>query len=47
MGELQSEIGSMAVMIASKIVEKDMNEADHEKLIQEFIRELGDESWKA
>lgn len=47
MGELQGEIGSMAVMIASKIVEKDMDEADHEKLIREFIGEMGGEAWKA
>ncbi len=43
MGEMKSEISDLAVSIASKVVSRELNEADHERLIEQFIDELGDE----
>lgn len=39
--ELKDEIGDMAIEIASKVVEREINPADHEALIEEFIRNVG------
>ena len=41
---LKNEIGGMAVEIAGKVVEREINEADHQALIDEFIRNVGDAS---
>lgn len=42
--DLKNEIGGIAVEIASKVVEREINEADHQALIDEFIRNVGDAS---
>ncbi len=42
--ELQGEISDLAVELAQKIVEKEINKADHERLIDEFLQEIGDEA---
>ncbi len=39
--ELKDEIGSMAIEIASKVVEREINADDHEALIEDFIRNVG------
>lgn len=39
--EIKNEIAGLSVMIASKVVERDINEADHERLIEEFISKVG------
>ncbi len=39
--ELKDEIGSMAIEIASKVVEREINPDDHEALIEDFIRNVG------
>lgn len=39
--EIKDEIAGLSVMIASKVVERDINEADHERLIEEFIDKVG------
>ena len=41
LNEIKDEIGGLSVMIASKVVERDINEADHERLIEEFISKVG------
>ena len=46
LNDVKNEISQMAVMIAEKVVEKDMSDADHEKLIEQFIDGVGDTSWK-
>lgn len=40
--EIKDEIGSMAVDIASKVIEREVSEKDHKKLIDEFIENVGD-----
>lgn len=40
--EIKNEISGMATSIASKIIEKDINEEDHVKLIDEFINNMGE-----
>lgn len=42
--EIKSELSSIAVDIAGKIIEKDIDEKDHEKLIKEFIDGIGEAS---
>lgn len=42
--ELVGEISGMAVDIAGKMVEREINEADHRELVEEFIRNAGDAS---
>lgn len=42
LNEIKDEIGSLAVELAAKVVEKDINQQDHERLITGFIQELGD-----
>lgn len=40
---LQDKVASLSVMIASKVIEKEINEQDQEKLIDEYIKEAGEE----
>ena len=42
--DMKSELSGLAVELASKVVRKEISEADHEKLIEQFIDELGDAS---
>ena len=42
--EVKDEIGGMAMEIASKVVEREIREADHKDLIDEFIKNVGEES---
>ena len=39
--EIKDEIGSMAVEIAGKVIEREISEEDHTKLIDEFITSVG------
>lgn len=41
MNELKDEVAGLSVMIASKVVERDIKEADHERFIDEFIDKVG------
>ena len=40
--DIKNEIGSMAVDIAGKVIEREVNADDHEKLINEFIENVGE-----
>lgn len=42
--EVKGEIGGMAMEIASKVVEREIKEADHQDLIDEFIKNVGEAS---
>ena len=42
--EVKDEIGGMAMEIASKVVEREIKEADHQDLIGEFIKNVGEAS---
>lgn len=44
MNELKDEISGIAVDIASKVVEREIDEKDHEELIAEFIKGVGEAS---
>lgn len=41
---VQSEISDMAVSIASKVVEREIQKKDHDAFVDEFIRNVGEES---
>jgi F-type H+-transporting ATPase subunit b len=40
---LREQVASLSVLIASKVIEKELNEQDQEKLINEYIQEVGEE----
>ena len=42
--DIKNEIGGMAMEIAGKVIEREINEDDHTKLIDEFIANVGEES---
>ena len=42
--QAKDEIGGLAMDIASKVVEKEIREEDHRKLIDEFINKVGEAS---
>lgn len=40
---LREQVASLSVLIASKVIEKELSEQDQEKLINEYINEVGEE----
>lgn len=40
---LQDQVASLSVLIASKVIEKEISAQDQEQLINEFIKEVGEE----
>ncbi|MDO5475910.1 MAG: F0F1 ATP synthase subunit B [Eubacteriales bacterium] len=42
--EAKNEIGGLVMDIAGKVVEKEINEADHKRLIEDFIKNVGEAS---
>ena len=44
LNEVRDEIGGMAMDIASKVVEREISQQDHQNLIDEFIKSVGEES---
>ena len=41
---MKAEIGDIAVSIAGKVIEKEVREEDHRKLIDQFITDVGEAS---
>lgn len=41
MNEIKDEIAGLSVMIASKVVERDIKEDDHKRMIEDFIDKVG------
>ncbi|WP_413785405.1 F0F1 ATP synthase subunit B [Cytobacillus sp. IB215316] len=39
---LREQVASLSVLIASKVIEKELNEQDQEKLINDYIQEVGE-----
>ena len=42
--ELKNDLSGIAIDIAEKVTEKEISEKDHEALIEDFIRKMGDAS---
>jgi F-type H+-transporting ATPase subunit b len=40
--ELRAQVASLSVLIASKVIEKELNEQEQEKLINDYINEVGE-----
>ncbi|SFE61273.1 ATP synthase F0 subcomplex B subunit [Alteribacillus iranensis] len=40
--ELREQVGSLSVMIATKIIEKELDEKQQEQLIEEYVKEAGE-----
>ena len=41
MNELKDEVANLSIMIAGKVVERDVKQQDHKRFIQEFIDKVG------
>ncbi len=44
--EVKAEVSSLVIAVASKIIEKELDEASHQNMIQQFIDEVGDVQWE-
>lgn len=44
--ELKDQISELAVMSASKVIQKTLDEAAHKEMIDQFIEEVGDTKWQ-
>lgn len=42
MNELKNDISNIAILVASKVIEKDIDQAKHEEMINKFIEEVGE-----
>lgn len=42
LNDAKDEISAIAIAIAEKVVERELNAADHDQLVEAFIRELGE-----
>ena len=40
---LQDQVASLSVLVASKVIEKELSASDQEKLINDYIKEVGEE----
>ena len=40
---LREQVASLSVMIASKVIEKELSEADQQKLIEDYLQEAGED----
>ncbi|GAE33638.1 F0F1 ATP synthase subunit B [Halalkalibacter akibai] len=38
---LREQVASLSVLVASKVIEKELNEKDQEQLVQEYLKEVG------
>lgn len=47
MNELKNEISQLAIAAAQKVIEKDINPNDHQKMIQQFIDKAGETQWQS
>ena len=46
MAELRGQISTLAIAAASKIIEKNLDKATHQDMIQQFIDEAGETRWQ-
>lgn len=44
--DLKEEIVSLSLLAASKVLEKDIDQNQHEELITQFLNEVGDTKWQ-
>ena len=40
--EIKGDIASIAVSVAEKVIERDINKSDFERLVEEFIKDSGE-----
>ena len=43
LNDVKDEISRIALDIAEKVVEKEMNASDHDRMVEDFLRKMGDE----
>ncbi|MGL5440431.1 MAG: F0F1 ATP synthase subunit B [Filifactoraceae bacterium] len=47
LNDIKGEVSDIAIQIASKVVEKNISAADNDRLISEFIENMGDAKWQS
>jgi len=47
LAELKEEVVNLAIMSATKVIEKNLDEAKHRELIKNFINEVGEAKWQS
>ncbi|WP_100405711.1 F0F1 ATP synthase subunit B [Bacillus solitudinis] len=40
---LREQVASLSILIATKVIEKELNATEQEKLVQEYLKEVGEE----
>lgn len=45
MNDIKSSVSDIALLAAAKVIEKDIDKAKHEELINNFINEVGEAKW--
>ena len=46
MNEMKDQMAALVIMAASKVIEKELNVDVHQKMIKEFIDEVGEATWQ-
>lgn len=46
LNQVKDEISDLAVAIASKVIEREIKPEDHERLIEDFIENVGEAEWQ-
>lgn len=46
LNQVKDEISGLAVSIASKVIEREIKPEDHERLIEDFIENVGEAAWQ-
>ena len=42
MGEIRDEAATLAMLAASKLIERSLNDTDHKQLVDKYIEEAGE-----
>ncbi|MCG8485088.1 MAG: F0F1 ATP synthase subunit B [Clostridia bacterium] len=46
MNQLKDKVGSLALITAEKILEAKLDEKEHDKMVQKFVKEVGEAKWQ-
>ena len=44
---LKDDVSEIALLVATRVIERDLDDEEHKRLIKEFINEVGDSKWQS
>ncbi len=47
MNELKDQVASIAILAAEKVLEKQIDETQHDEMIKKFVEEVGEKEWQS